>query len=64
MEHFKAHSTKSASSSNTQMSGLPVEQILEKGNWSTKSTWQKFYDKNIEEDKTFEQAILESVGTL
>ena len=46
------------------MSGLPVEQILEKENWSTKSTWQKFYDKNIEEDKTFEQAILESVGKL
>ena len=42
MEHFKAHSTKSASSSNTQMSGLPVEQILEKENWSTKSTWQNF----------------------
>ena len=64
VEHFKAHSTKSASSSNTQMSGLPVEQILEKENWSTKSTWQKFYDKNIEEDKTFKQAVLESVGTL
>ena len=46
------------------MSRLPVEQILERGNWSTKSTWLKFYNKNIEEDKTFEHAVLENVGTL
>ena len=64
VEHFKAHSTRSASSSKVQMSGLPVEQILKRGNWSSKSTWQKFYNKNIEEDKTFEQAVLENVGTL
>ena len=62
VEHFKAHSTRSASSS--QISGLPVEQILKRGNWSSKATWQKFYNKNIEEDKTFEQAVLENVGTL
>ena len=64
VEHFKAHSTRSASSSKVQMSGLPVEQILKRGNWSSKSTWQKFYIKNIEEDKTFEQAVLENIGTL
>ena len=46
------------------MSGLPVEQILKWGNWSTKSIWQKFYNKNIEEGKTFEETILENVGTL
>ena len=45
------------------MSELPVEQILKRGNWSSKSTWQKFY-KNIEEDKTFKQAVLENAGTL
>ena len=59
VERFKAHSTRCASSSKVQMSRLPVEQIFKRGNWSSKSTWQKFYNKNIEEDKTFEQAVLE-----
>ena len=63
-EHFKAHSTRSASSSKVHLSGLPVEQILKREYWSAKSTWQKFYNKNIEEDKNFEQAILENVGML
>ena len=63
VEHFKAHLARSASSSKAQMSELPVEQILKRGNWSSKSTWQKFY-KNIEEDKTFKQAVLENAGTL
>ena len=62
-EAFLAHPTRSGSSSKAQISGLPVEQILKRGNWSTKSTWQKFYIKNIEEDKTFEHAVLESAGT-
>ena len=64
VEHFKAHSERSASSSKAQMSGLPFEQIFRRGNWSTKSAWQKFYNKNIDEDKTFEQTVLEDVGTL
>ena len=64
MKHFKAQSTRFASSSKAQMSGLPVEQILKRGNRSTNSTWQKFYNKNIEENKTFEQADLKNVGTL
>ena len=63
VEHFKAHLARSASSSKAQMSELPVEQILKRGNWSSKSTWQKLY-KNIEEDKTFKQAVLENTGTL
>ena len=64
VEHFKAHSTRPTSSSKAQMSGLPVDQILKRGNWSTKSTWQTFYNKNIQEDKTSEQVILENAGTL
>ena len=64
VEHFKAHSTKSASSSKAEMSGLIAEQILKRGNWSTKSARQKFYNKNIEADKTFELVVLENAGTL
>ena len=43
---------------------MPVEQVVKRGHWSTKSTWQKFYNKNTEEDKALEQAVLENVGTL
>ena len=64
VEHSKANSARSASSSKAQMSGLPVEEIIKRGNWSSKSTWQKFCNKNIGEDKSFEQAVLENVGTL
>ena len=64
VEHFKAHSTRSASPSKAKMSGLPVAQIFKRGNWSTKFTWQKFYNMNIEMDKTFEQDVLENGGTL
>ena len=46
------------------MSGMPVEQVLKRGNWSTKSIWQKFYNKNTEEDKALEKAVLINVGTL
>ena len=54
VEHFKAYSASFASSSTAQMPGPPVEQILKRENWSTKSAWQKLYNKNIEEGKTFE----------
>ena len=43
---------------------MPVEQVLKRGNWSTKSIWQKFYNKNTEEDKALEKAVLINVGTL
>ena len=41
-----------------------LRKFLKDGNWSTKFTWQKFYNMNIEKDKTFEQDVLENVGTL
>ena len=44
---FKAHSVRSASSSKASFSGLSVKDILSRGNWSNKSTWQKFYHKQI-----------------
>ena len=43
---FKAHSTRSASTSKVDLSGAPIE-ILRRGCWFNKSTWQKFYNKSI-----------------
>ena len=45
---FKGHSTRSASTSKAALSGLSVPDILERGCWSNSSTWQKFYNRQIE----------------
>ena len=37
---FKAHSTRSASTSKADLSGAPLEEILKQGCWSNKSTWR------------------------
>ena len=53
---FKAHSTRSASTSKVDLSGAPIEQIL-KGR-SKKSTWQNFYSKNIiQEGQLFQEMV-------
>ena len=44
---FKAHSSRSASTSKAHLSGAPIEEILKRGCWSNKSTWKKFYNKSI-----------------
>ena len=45
---FKGHSTSSASISKAALSGLSVPEILERGYWSNSSTWQQFYNRQIE----------------
>ena len=44
---FTDHSTRSATSSKASASGLSKIEILEQGTWSNKSTWQRFYKKDI-----------------
>ena len=47
--NFKAHSTRSASTSKAGLQGASIEDILKRESWSNKSTWQRFYNKNIVE---------------
>ena len=44
---FKAHSTRSASSSKASVGRAPLVEILKRGSWSHHSTWQRFYNKHI-----------------
>ena len=44
---FKAHSTRSASSTKASLAGLSLPDILKRGSWSNKSTWQNFYNKQV-----------------
>ena len=44
---FKCHSTRAASSSKASKAGLSLADILARGSWSSSSTWQRFYNKQI-----------------
>ena len=55
---FKAHSTRSASTSKVDLCGAPIEEILKQGYWSNEFTWQKFYNKNIiQEGQLFQEMV-------
>ena len=47
-EIFEGHSTRSASTSKTGLTGLPVTDILEGGSWTNAPTWQRFYNRQVE----------------
>ena len=44
---FKAHSTRSASTSKASLLGLSEKEILKRGIWSGRTSWQKHYRKEI-----------------
>ena len=55
---FTAHSTRSASTSKANLKGLSLEDILKRGKWSSKSTWQKHYHKSVtNEAQLFQNSI-------
>lgn len=58
---FQAHSCRSASTSKAKVLGLSLEDILKRGQWTQSSTWQKFYNKDIDCDQSqFESTLLNS----
>ena len=55
---FTAHSTRAASTSKAKVKGLSLD-ILKRGNWSNKSTWQKHYHKFVSnESAQFQKSIV------
>jgi hypothetical protein len=44
---FTCHSTRGASSSAAAKAGVPIDFIVEKGNWSKSSTFERFYHKRV-----------------
>ncbi|KXJ06916.1 hypothetical protein AC249_AIPGENE11513 [Exaiptasia diaphana] len=47
LKQFKAHSTRSASTSAVKKSFVPIEEILAKAGWSTARTFANYYDKPV-----------------
>ena len=57
-EIFKGHSTRSASTSKARSVGVPLEEILKRGSWSSSNTWHNFYNKDIvQEGKCFQDLV-------
>ena len=49
---FKAHSTRSASTSKAAMAGIPTDTILKVADWSKTQTFQRYYNRSIQEEDT------------
>ena len=51
-EIFKAHSVREASSSTAAAAGVTTSEILQAADWSSASTFQKFYLHSLQDKKT------------
>lgn len=59
IQGFSAHSTRKAGSSKAKVKGVKIEDILAKGNWTNKTTFEKFYYKPIDSAaRRFQTAVL------
>ena len=61
---FKAHSTRSASTSKALSAGISLTEIVKRGQWKSDSTFRKFYHKDIKDTKNFQVSIVNSVKKL
>ena len=55
---FTGHSTRSASTSKAQVSGVSLEDILSRAHWSSSSTFTKHYNKKVSMETAFQNAVL------
>ena len=61
IEIYKAHSTRAASTSKADSLGLRIEDIVTQGNWTNRSTFEKFYRKPIDPTgREFQHKVLGS----
>ena len=58
---FKAHSVRSASTSAASTQGVTTEDILGAADWSTESSFQRFYYKPVR-DATFAKSVLSATN--
>jgi hypothetical protein len=55
---FRAHSTRSASTSKAIAQGIHLSDVLKAGNWASAKTFQRFYHRSVQSDG-FAQAVLQ-----
>ena len=62
ISQFKAHSTRSASTSTAARLGVSTAQILLTADWSSASTFCKFYRREVHSAQVFGKAVLSSAS--
>ena len=59
IEVYKAHSTRAAATSKADSLGLRIEDIVVQGNWTNRTTFERFYRRPIDpRGKAFQHSIL------
>ena len=65
---YKAHSTRSASTSKAAQAGITIESILKVSDWSNAETFRRFYHRepepNPEATESFTTAVLSQLPDL
>ena len=56
---FKAHSTRSAATSEAFFSGASVKEILSSANWSKEKTFSKFYNRQVPESSLADMILIQ-----
>ena len=59
---FQAHSCRMVSSSRAHSSGIPLEDILSKADWSNAQTFRTFYLRNTSSDSSYTRSVLNVVS--
>ena len=57
---FKVHSVRSFSSSKAAASGITTADILQAADWSSESTFEKFYHHATQDKSSYAKAVLSS----
>jgi len=60
---FKAHSVRGAACSTAAWSGVTIADILNAADWSSETTFQKFYHRGIQDRTTFGSTVLSTAST-
>ena len=55
---YKAHSTRSASTSKAKTQGVTTEEILHRANWSKAATFYRFYNRGTDVQSKFQNSVL------
>lgn len=58
-ETFKAHSVRGAATSKAMGQGMTMTQVLEHGNWSKAQTFKKFYYRDVSQQQSFQNVVLD-----
>jgi len=62
--YFKGHSTRAASTTKACQLGVTVVEIIKTGQWTTDSTFKKFYHKDLQSVENFQSSLIGSVNKL